>query len=280
MINSCFSVHSVRPWRRVVFLAAGLLFLNAQSRAEAPAQDKTPPGFVAGYLAKEALPDGLALLPPPPAEGSAAQARDEEAAKRALAQNGTPRWDLATQDADISFPNAAGTFSCALGAPVTEADTPHLYGLLRRSMTDAGLATYAAKDTYKRLRPFQVNKQPICSPAYQKRLEDNGAYPSGHASLGWAWALILSEIAPEQTNAILARGMAFGESRVICNVHWESDVAGGRVVGAGVVARLHAEPAFRADLEAARAELVTARARKVAPARDCAAEAAAMTAPR
>ncbi len=263
--------------RRLVICAAGaLMFSNVQSLGEAPAPDKMPPGFVAGYLPKEALPDSLALLPPPPATGSAAQARDEEAAKNALALNGTPRWNLAALDADLSFPNAAGTFSCALDAPVTEADTPHLYVLLRRSMTDAGLATYAAKDAYKRARPFMVNNQPICSPEYRKRLEDNGAYPSGHASLGWAWALILSEIAPERTNAILARGSAFGDSRSICNVHWESDVAGGRLVGAGVVARLHAEAAFRADLEAARKELAAVRSKKLGATRDCRAEAGAM----
>ncbi|MSP43026.1 MAG: phosphatase PAP2 family protein [Alphaproteobacteria bacterium] len=263
-------------WRLVVYAAVSLAFSNVEGLAETAAPDKTPPGFVAGYLPKEALPDSLSLLPPPPATGSAAQARDEEAAKHALALNGTPRWKLATLDADLSFPNAAGTFSCALMAPVTEADTPHLYVLLQRSMTDAGLATYAAKDGYKRLRPFMINNQPICSPEYRKRLEDNGAYPSGHASLGWAWALILSEIAPERTNAILARGRAFGDSRSICNVHWESDVAGGRLVGAGVVARLHADPAFLADLAAAKAELAAVRGKKLGPIRDCRAEAEAM----
>jgi len=276
MINLGSSHHPNRLWRWVMFVAAGLVFSNVQSLAETPAPGKAPPGFVAGYLAKEALPDSLTLLPPPPATGSAAQARDEEAAKTALALNGTPRWNLATQDADISFPNVAGTFSCALDAPVTEADTPHLYVLLRRSMTDAGLATFAAKEAYQRLRPFQVNNQPICSPESKKRLEDNGAYPSGHASLGWAWALILSEIAPERTNAILARGSAFGDSRSICNVHWESDVAGGRLIGAGVVARLHAEPAFLAELAAARAELVAVRTKKLGATRNCMAEAEAM----
>ena len=104
----------------------------------------------------------------------------------------------------------------------------------------------------------------------------NGSYPSGHSSLGWAWALILSEIDPEHANAILARGRAFGESRVICGVHWQSDVEEGRFMGASAVARLHADPAFRADLEAARAELAGIRAKNLKPTRDCRAEAAAM----
>ena len=77
-------------------------------------------------------------------------------------------------------------------------------------------------------------------------MSKSGSYPSGHTAIGWAWALVLCEIAPEQTEAILARGRAFGESRMVCNVHWQSDVIEGRFMGASVVARLHAEPQFRA----------------------------------
>jgi len=63
---------------------------------------------------------------------------------------------------------------------------------------------------------------------------------------------------------------------VICNVHWQSDVIEGRVVGAGPVARLHASPDFRADVEAARVELAAIRGKGLKPTRDCQAEAAAM----
>ena len=84
-------------------------------------------------------------------------------------------------------------------------------------------ATDAAKDHYKRARPFVLNKQPICTPDDEKELMKSSSYPSGHAAVGWAWALILSGIAPEETDAILARGRAFGETRLICN--WQSDVS-------------------------------------------------------
>jgi len=72
-------------------------------------------------------------------------------------------------------------------------------------------------------------------------LEKDGSYPSGHSAVGWAWALILSEISPAQTDAILARGRVFGESRNVCNVHWHSDVVQGRSMGASTVARLHCQ---------------------------------------
>src|SRR5208283_347853 len=100
--------------------------------------------------------------------------------------------------------------------------------LLHRSLIDASRSTSAAKDHYKRVRPFIVNKEPICTPdAGKERLLKSPSCPSGHAALGWAWALILTEIAPEQTDAILARGHAYGQSRVIYNEHWQSDVDAG-----------------------------------------------------
>jgi acid phosphatase (class A) len=234
------------------------------------------PGLLLGYLPREALPNSLALLPAPPKAGSPAFALDQEVARKSNALRGTPRWTVATTDADLSFPSAAGTFSCALNAPVTEELTPHLYQLLRRTLTDVGLSTYTAKNHYQRSRPFVMNKRPICTPADRAGLEKDGSYPSGHTTVGWAWALILSEIAPDRTDALLARGAAYGESRNVCNVHWHSDVVQGRVIGAGTVARLHAEPAFRRDLEAARAELAAVRAQSLKPTRDCAAEAAAL----
>jgi acid phosphatase (class A) len=84
------------------------------------------------------------------------------------------------------------------------------------------------------------------------------------------------KIAPDQTDAILARGAAYGESRSVCNAHWHSDIEQGRVMGAGVVARLHADPAFRADLEAAKSELTAIRAQNVKLVKDCTGEAAAL----
>ena len=234
------------------------------------------PGILAGYLQPEKLPNSLALLPPPPAAGSATLALDEEVSRKSLALRGTPRWDLAAKDAELMFPEAAETFSCALNAPITEQETPHLYMLLRRTLADAGLSTYTAKNQYRRKRPFMKNKEPTCTPDEEEHLKKDGSYPSGHTAIGWAWALILSEIAPDRADAVLARGRAFGESRNVCNVHWHSDVVEGRFMGAAAVARLHADPAFRAELEAVKAEYAAISAKGLKPVRDCQAEANAL----
>ena len=229
-----------------------------------------------GYLATGTLPNSEALIPPPPAPGSAALALDYDISRNSLTLQDSPRWTVAAADADLTFPGIAGTFSCALNSPITEQDTPRLYILMRRVRTDASLSTYTAKDKYKRTRPFVINKERTCFPKDEPSLRNNGSYPSGHTTIGWTWALILAEISPKQADAILARGRAFGQSRVICNVHWESDVIEGRFMGAATVARLHADPVFRADLETARTELAAARAKGLKPTRDCKAEAEAL----
>jgi acid phosphatase (class A) len=163
-----------------------------------------------------------------------------------------------------------------MDVPISQEQTPHLNMLLRRTLLDAGLSTYAAKDTYNRKRSFVVKGDASCTPAEEPALTKDGSYPSGHAALGWAWALVLSEVAPERTNALLARGLAFGQSRVICGVHWQSDVNTGRVMGSAAVAVLHSDPTFTAQLAAAKAEVADARARNLHANADCKAEAAAL----
>ena len=73
----------------------------------------------------------------------------------------------------------------------------------------------------------------------------------------------------------MTRGLSFGQSRVICDAHWQSDVDQGRVMGAATVARLHGDPTFLAQMRLARQEMVALRAAGTTR-RDCAAEAAAL----
>lgn len=237
--------------------------------AEVVGEFRPGSGYLRGYLDPKVLPNSLALLPKPPASDSAAQAADVATYKATRALRGTPRWDLAARDANLKFPQAASAFACTLELPVSPEQTPHLNMLLRRTLLDAGLSTYAAKDTYKRQRPFVTLGEATCTPAEEAALAKDGSYPSGHAALGWAWALVLVEVDPGRANALLERGYAFGQSRVICGVHWQSDVDAGRVMGAATVARLHADPTFTAQLAAARTEVQAARDKGLKSPQDC-----------
>jgi acid phosphatase (class A) len=229
-------------------------------------------GILKGYLAPEQLPDSLALLPAPPAEGSAALAADTATFRSLTALQSSARGQLAVRDADLSYPASISTFSCAVGVPISQADFPNLTMLLRRTMGDASLATSKAKNEYKRVRPFVALNAHTCTPQDEAFLAKNGSYPSGHSSIGWAWALVLTEIAPDHADAILERGRAFSQSRAICGAHWQSDIEAGRLMGSATVARLHANPVFEAQLDAARTEIASARAHGMTPAGDCTAE--------
>jgi len=241
----------------VAALALCAMVWAAQSSAgDTPDEhEKARSSFLAGgYLVGQSLPDSLTINPPPPAEGSAAMMRDEAGATAALALRGTLRFELAGADAAFFMPNGESVFSCAAGFVIDPETTPRLNALLRKSVADLALAVYPTKNHYQRPRPFMVNKQPTCTPDQESMLERDGSYPSGHSAIGYGWGLILAEIVPDRATQLVARAREFGESRRICNVHWLSDVEEGMQVAAAVVARLHADPAFLSDVEAARLE--------------------------
>ena len=212
-------------------------------------------GILQGYLSEDELPNSLKLVSPPPEEGSAAFALDQEIASMYVASDDVSRKEQATKDAVLHFPEAMDAFNSILETKISEEATPNLYMIMRRTLADAGLSTYAAKNYYQRERPFMMNNAPICTPEDEEGLRSDGSYPSGHTAIGWAWALILTEVFPDQTNVILIRGKEFGISRNVCNVHWYSDVITGRMIGTAAVARLHANEQFIIDLAAAKEEI-------------------------
>lgn len=214
------------------------------------------PDLLHGYLSEDEMPNSLMLLSPPPELNSEAFLLDLEHAKKAIESKDTIRFIQAANDANLSFPAAAKSFESTLGIEISEVKTPKLYLLMRRVMTDAGLSTYAAKNHYNRERPFVVNNSKTCTPEQEEVLRKVGSFPSGHAAVGWAWTLIFSEIFPYRKEMILKRGYEFGESRVICNAHWYSDVEMGRLMGKETVECLRANQAFQTDLKAVKEEVL------------------------
>jgi acid phosphatase (class A) len=268
--------HIVRPIALALVLAGCATVPQAVSgKAEADMRKQAEStGLLAGgYLEKDQVPDSLTINPPPPAAGSAAELRDKEGAADALARQGSARFRLARVDADIFTPSGESVFSCAAGLVISEKTTPRTHALLRKTIADLGRSTSPTKQKYMRARPFMENGKPTCTPDHEDMLRGNGSYPSGHSAIGYGWGLILAEIVPDRAAELVSRGIAFGDSRRVCNVHWLSDIEEGRNVAAAVVARLHADAQFNADAAAAREEIASLRATLPKP--DCALEEAA-----
>ena len=264
-----------QAWRGIVQGVVVALVAGCASVEVPPTKlPEVRPGYVAGYLKPEQLPDSLAILSGPPAAGSAAIAADEAFYRSTRSFRDTPRWTLATSDANLRFPHAAEALSCALGLPISEQATPHLNMLLRRIRMDASRANDRAKDHYRRARPYVVTGEPAC----ERDRSGYESYPSSHSSVGWAWALVLAELAPDRADAIFARGLEYGTSRAFCGMHWMSDVEAGRIMGASTVSRLHGDPVFLAQMDHARREVAASRAAGGKPAVDCEGEARAIAA--
>ncbi len=233
--------------------------------SEAAAQER-----VAGYLPEGVLAEAV-LIPPPPPAGSAEAAADEALWRASEAGADGAAWRrAAADDAAMSGPAPALLFACALGARLDATAAPALNQMLRRVAVDAGNAAERLKAVFRRPRPFanQPTARLCVAVPPERRPTASPTYPSGSATLGTAWSLVLAEVAPERAGAILARGREIGEGRLACRMHYLSDVVAGRDVAAAVVARLHGEAAFRADVEAARARHATGRGR-APPAEGC-----------
>lgn len=163
--------------------------------------------------------------------------------------------NLYNNDAHVEGDGVAIAFSQAFGMKIGEKETPEIFKLLLKMREDAGdLATRGAKQAYMRIRPFAYYNEPTCRADDEGKLSTNGSYPSGHTTIGWATALVLAEINPDNQQAILKRGYEMGISRIICGYHWYSDIDAGRTIASGIVARLHAEPTFIAQLNKAKDE--------------------------
>jgi acid phosphatase (class A) len=190
-----------------------------------------------GYLPKGAL-DGIALLGPPPAPDSLIGQADRQRFEETRALQGSPRWSLATQDADLNQ-GVLHRYSCAVGAQIGDA-TPTLKHLLLKLQYDVRDVGNAPKDHYARPRPLIGNDKPLCVKR-ENWMVTNASYPSGHSMIGWSWALVLAELVPDRAETLMENARDFGESRVICGVHYQSDVDAGRTLGSAMVARAKVE---------------------------------------
>lgn len=244
-------------------LLAGGAMTAEPALAEAMASAAVKPApRLPGYLGKDGVPNAIAILPPPPAPGSALDAVDKETFTKTRALLGTPRGDLAAWDANHYF----GAFNCVLGVDLEGPSVPPaLTTLFRRLAVDASSITNLAKDHFDHPRPFIAPNGPICVEDQRAGLMKSYSYPSGHATFSWSMALVLAELAPDKASDILARARAFGESRVVCGVHTVSDIEEGRTTGAALVAVLHSNAEFKADMEAAKVALAAYRAASQVP---------------
>ena len=216
----------------------------------AQAQSKPEP-----YFSFRELPNMLKWAPAPPDTMGAAFTYDMMQYRwgKEMRQN-KERADIAIRDAVYSLECIAQEFSEPFGLTISEENTPEIWKLLRDAKATCENISGFPKYYYKRKRPFVRFQEPTATPQFEPELRRNFSYPSGHTILGWASALLLTEINPERADTILARGMMYGESRVIVGAHWQSDVDAGRLAAAAAYARMHTSDCFLEQMRRTRQE--------------------------
>lgn len=214
------------------------------------------------YLDHE--PSIASWLPAQPQPGDITDTRDVATyfATRPLALKDAPRRAVAQADDNLSAPAVAPLFDGAVGGTLPTGQGSMLMTVMTRVLADDGAMLAQLKHDVRdggRLRPYvRFAGQPGCDYEDDDRryhLRDTGSYPSGHATYGWMWGLVLSHLIPERADPIMIRAHDFGESRLICGFHYPSDLDAGRLAASALFARLMADPAFVKDLNAARVQV-------------------------
>jgi acid phosphatase (class A) len=243
---------------RIVILVAALVAAPAfaqQLEREPPPADESP---VSGYLAGHPVDYRVILAAPPPVDSI------EDKADQRVVEDWQKAPETRRQSATLDDHFVYPRFDAAFGRPVDRQTSPTLIRMLTRGLRDVAATTFSAKDHFQRPRPFQrVQLQHLCGgdvpPKPEPHPSGGSSYPSGHSAYGWAVAMMLARVAPERSAALMARADEYAESRVICGMHFPSDVSAGQAVAAAVVNHLDALPEFQADLARARAELAASR---------------------
>jgi acid phosphatase (class A) len=193
--------------------------------------------------------DPARLLAPQPAEGSS-RAKAELAELHAIEAARTPdalahaRSDDVTKDASI--------FAGVMGPGFDLAKLPATAKLMGDVRREEKAVADRAKAFYQRKRPWIVDTSlQSCS----REDEPLSSYPSGHATMGYSMAVVLADIAPAKGQDLLARAADYGDSRLVCGMHFRADIVAGQVLGTTVGVELLHNPSFQADREAAAVEL-------------------------
>ncbi len=262
-------VPRIIPWLIIAVATSAAAQPAPETQPAAPAPPTMAgPVAASGYVERLSPLALLRLLPPPPVPGSSEAEADQFLYRQSRRGIGGPLWQRAVGQLSVTSPSFVREVSCALGAALSPATTPATMSVLRRAGLDLARAVFTAKDHYKRPRPFTTDGGKACDPdhAVEGGKALGFAYPSGHAAVGWLWGLILSDVRPERSAALLRFGKDTGDLRIACRVHWASDVAGGRLMATALYQRIEDTRDYKADVERARSELALAPVPEACPA--------------
>ena len=142
-------------------------------------------------------------------------------------------------DDEISFNGLLAGFFKALQGIDYHHDT--LRRFVNIVFDDATHAVFYFKDRFNRARPWHYY------PALNPTIAPPGhpAYPSGHATQGFALAFALSDVFPERRIALEQYAYQLARHREIGGVHYRSDSLAGEILAHQLVTQMREHPQFQ-----------------------------------
>jgi acid phosphatase (class A) len=194
------------------------------------------------------------ILPPPVADGS--DRHKAELAELHHIQDARTPAQLEQAIADDKQEDIF-IFASVFGPGFEASKLPQTAELGKQIRNDVGVAENYAKGHFARLRPWAVDPSIKGCPVAPNK-PPKTSYPSGHASSGYSLGVVLATIVPARASELLARARDYGENRLVCGVHYRSDIQASEVLATVTVREMMHNEKFLAQMSAARSELLAA----------------------
>ena len=265
--ESAYRAHQDALWQQEL-TRAGARLAQVLEEVLTPPQtscNQSPPTTF-GYLGSGKLPDVKLWMPTQPAALSIEQVLDDQVFESTRALLATPRGRSGAEDDVYDANQVLARFRPSLGQGAPDiSKNPKLIDIVSKLETDASNLVDPVKQKVcagGRVRPFVAHPwAPTCltpvdlaghadDDLVKFKLAESGSFPSTHSMIGLMTGMVLAELFPDRSAELLSRGFEFGQSRVVCGFHYQSDVDAGRLAAAGLMARLQGEPAFRDAVDA------------------------------
>ena len=175
-----------------------------------------------------------------PRHGSSAQAADEYDLRQAQKNRTALDCQRAATEVEVTLQNLYGEPYGILTADQVKTLTP----LFEQIRHDGGAYIARVKNGYSRLRPYEyINDLNPCV-----RHETSFAYPSGHATLAYLYAQVLTDLFPAQKIKLQMRAEQIGHDRVLGGVHHPSDIEAGKKLGLALYGEIKKSKAYNDDI--------------------------------
>lgn len=205
------------------------------------------------YLSTTQIDQAMAALPAPSAPGSAEDLADYAATDRAFAARSTADFERAQQEEKFDVFD----FASVIGPDFRADKLPRVAALFKEAEHETKQAVDLSKNHWKRPRPCPPAS--ACALHPEQAAKKSFGYPSGHSSRATVDAILLTQLFPQDADALMQQSRDIGWRRVVKGVHTLQDIYAGREFGQALASDMLASPALQHDLAEARAELQAAR---------------------